>query len=44
VLEQFIKRDADVFADLTEQDRGDISTLMKRNRCAATCGIAELLF
>ena len=42
VLEQFINRDANVFGDLTEQDWGDISTLMKWNRCAATCCIAEL--
>jgi hypothetical protein len=42
VLEQLIKCEADVFGDLTEQDWGDVSTLMKRNRCAAACGIAEL--
>ncbi|CDQ10902.1 hypothetical protein AFERRI_430004 [Acidithiobacillus ferrivorans] len=42
VLEQLIKREADLFGDLTEQDWGDASTLMKRNRCAAACGIAEL--
>ncbi len=29
-------------AGLTKQDGGDVSTLMKRNRCAAACGIAEL--
>ncbi|SMH67366.1 protein of unknown function [Acidithiobacillus ferrivorans] len=42
MLEQLIKREADLFGDLTEQDWGDASTLMKRNRCAAACGIAEL--
>jgi len=42
VLEQLIKRKPNVFGDLTEQDWGDISTLMKRNRCAAACGIAKL--
>ena len=42
VLEKLIKREANVFGDLTEQDWGDVSTLMKRNRCAAACGIAEL--
>jgi hypothetical protein len=42
VLEQFIKRDVNVFGDLTEQDWGDISALMNGNRCAATCAIAEL--
>jgi hypothetical protein len=43
VLEQFIKREADIFGNLTEQDRGDVSTLMKRHRCTATSGITELL-
>ena len=43
MLEELIKREPDVFGDLTEQDWGDISTLMKWNRCAAACGIAELL-
>ena len=42
MLEQFIKRETDVFSDLTEQNRGDVSTLMEWNRCAATCRIAEL--
>lgn len=42
MLEKFIKRDADVFGNLTEQDRGDISTLMERHRCTAASGIAEL--
>ncbi|MDO9400157.1 MAG: hypothetical protein Q7T46_01635 [Polaromonas sp.] len=42
VLEQLIKRDPDVFGDVTEQDWGDVSTLMKWNRCAAACGITEL--
>ena len=41
VLEQLIKREPDVFGDLTEQDWGDVSTLMKRNRCASACGIPE---
>jgi hypothetical protein len=31
VLEQLIKREADVLGDLTEQDWRDVSTLMKRN-------------
>ena len=42
MLEQLIKREADVFGDLTEQDWGNVSTLVKRHRCAATGGIAEL--
>jgi len=42
VLEKLIKREPDVFGDLTEQDWGDVSTLMKRNRCAMAPGIAEL--
>jgi len=42
VLDQLIKRETDVFGDLTEQDWGDVSALMKRNCCAAACGIAEL--
>lgn len=42
MLEEIIKREPDVFGDLTEQDRGNVSTLMKRNRCASTRGIAEL--
>jgi len=42
VLEQLIKRDTDVFGNLTKQDWGDVPTLMKRNRCAAACGIAKL--
>ncbi|MFZ3037399.1 MAG: hypothetical protein WA112_09040 [Rugosibacter sp.] len=42
MLEQLIKREADVFGDLTKQDWGDVSTLMKRHRCAATGGITEL--
>ena len=42
VLEQFIKREADIFGNLTEQDGRDVSTLMKRHRCAAAGGIAEL--
>jgi len=42
MLEQLIKREPDVFGDLTEQDWGDVSTLMKWNRCATACGIAEL--
>ena len=43
VLEQFIKRNADVFGDLAEQDCGDVSALMKRNRRKAACRIAKLL-
>ena len=42
MLEELIKREADVFSDLTEQDWGDVPTLMKRNRCATAFGIAEL--
>lgn len=42
MFEELIKREADVFGDLTEQDRGNVSTLVKRHRCAATGGIAEL--
>ena len=42
VLEQLIKREADVFGDLTEQDWGNVATLMKRHRGAAASGIAEL--
>ena len=41
-LEEIIKREPDVFGDLTEQDRGDVPTLMKRNRCAVPRSIAEL--
>ena len=43
VLEQVIKREADVFGDLTEQDWGNVSTLMKRHGGAAASGITELL-
>jgi hypothetical protein len=43
VLDQFIRRDSDVLGDLTEQDRGNIATLMKWNRRTATSGIAKLL-
>ena len=43
MLEELIKREADIFGDLPEQDWGDIPTLVKRNSCAATGGIAELL-
>ena len=42
MLEQLIKREANVFCDLTKQNWGDVSTMMKRNSCAAACGIAEL--
>lgn len=42
VLEQLIKRDADVFGDLTKQDWGNVSTLMKRYRGAAAGGITKL--
>jgi len=42
MLEQLIKRDADVFGNLTKQDWGDVSALMEWNRCAAACRIAEL--
>lgn len=42
MLEELIKREADVFGDLTEQDWGNVSTLVKRHGCAATGAIAEL--
>lgn len=42
VLEKLIKREADVFGYLTQQDRGDIPALVKWNRRAAACRIAEL--
>jgi hypothetical protein len=42
MLEKLIKRDTDVFSDLTEQDWGDVSTLVKRNRCAVTRFITKL--
>ncbi len=42
MLEQLIEREADIFGYLTEQDWGDIPTLMKWNRCATACGITEL--
>ncbi len=42
MLEQLIKREPDIFGDLAEQDRRDVSTLMKWDGCATTCGIAEL--
>lgn len=42
MLEQFIKREPDVFGDLAEQYWGDVSTLMKWNRCAVTSRIPKL--
>jgi len=42
VLEQLIKRNTDVFGNLTKQDWRDVPTLMKGYRCTATCGIAKL--
>jgi hypothetical protein len=43
MFEKLIKCETDVFGNLTEQDGGDISALMKRNRCATACCITELL-
>lgn len=43
MLEKLIECETDVFGNLTEQDGGDISALMKWNRCAAACCITELL-
>jgi hypothetical protein len=42
VLEQVIKRNTDVFGNLTKQDWRDVPTLMKGDRCTAACGIAKL--
>ena len=42
MFEKLIKCKADVFGNLTKQDWGNVTTLMKRNRCAAACCIAEL--
>jgi hypothetical protein len=42
VLEKLIKCEANVFSNLTEQDRGNVSNFMKWNRCAAARRIAEL--
>ena len=42
MLEKLIKCETDVFSNLTEQDWGDVSALMERNRCAAACSIAKL--
>ncbi len=42
MLEQFIKREPDVFSYLAKQDWGDVAPLMKRNCGAAARGIAEL--
>ncbi len=42
MLEELIKREADVFGDLTEQDWGNVPTLVKRHGCAATDDIPEL--
>lgn len=42
VLEQFVECEADVLGDLTKQDRGDVTALMKRNRRAAAGSVAEL--
>jgi len=42
VFEQLIKREVNVFGDLTEQDRRDVSRLMKRYGGAATGSIAKL--
>ena len=42
VLEQLIKRNTDVFGNLTKQDWRDVPPLMKGDRCTATCGIAKL--
>jgi len=41
MLEKLVEGEADVFGNLTEQDWGEVSTLMERNRCASACGIAE---
>ena len=43
MLEQFIKREANVFGDLPQQDRCDVSPLMKWHRGAAASSIAKLL-
>ncbi len=42
VFEQLIKREVNVLGDLTEQDRRDVSRLMKRYGGAATGSIAKL--
>ena len=42
VPEQLIKRNIDVFGNLTKQDWRDVPPLMKGDRCTATCGIAKL--
>jgi hypothetical protein len=42
VLEQLIKREADVFGDLPEQDWRNVSTRVNRHRGAAASGITEL--
>ena len=42
MFKKLIKCKTDVFCNLTEQDRGDVTALMEWNRCAAACGVAEL--
>lgn len=42
MLKKLIKCKTDVFGNLTEQDWGDVSALMKWNSCAAACAVAEL--
>ncbi len=43
MLEQFIKCEANVFGDLTKQDRRNVAALMKWHRGAATGSVAVLL-
>jgi len=43
VPEKLIRGRADVFDDLTEQQRRDVSTTVDRNRRSTTVGMAELL-
>lgn len=43
MLEKLIKCEANVFGNLTEQYRGDVTAPVEWNRCAAPCRIAELL-
>lgn len=42
MFKKFIKREANVFSDLAQQDWGNIPALVKRNSCATTRTIAEL--
>jgi hypothetical protein len=42
-IDEFLGRDLDVAGNLPQQDRGNVTTLVKRNRRAAAVRMPELL-